>query len=135
MSEFLLVQVVAGVVIRKNDTFLLVQERKPKAYGLWSLPAGRVNEGETFENAAIREAQEETGLEVKLGRKLNIVHTVVDGPVFHAYQAHIIGGELSINQEELLDIQWLTLEKIKQLHKKRRIRNGWVIESITQSME
>ena len=60
MSKDLLVPVVAGCVIQKDGKYLLVQEKQQKVYGLWNLPAGHVDEGETFEEAAIRESQEET---------------------------------------------------------------------------
>ncbi len=46
------VGVVAGCVIRRDSTYLLVQEKQKKAYGLWNLPAGYVDKGETIEQAA-----------------------------------------------------------------------------------
>ena len=48
--------VVAGVVLEHDGTYLLVQEKQPRAYGLWNLPAGRVDEGDTIEQTAVKEA-------------------------------------------------------------------------------
>ena len=54
----------ALVVVRKGDHFLLVQESK---YGQpWYLPAGRVEEGESFADAAVRETLEEAGIPVRV---------------------------------------------------------------------
>jgi len=54
----------ALVVVRKGDRFLLVQESK---YGApWYLPAGRVEAGESFADAAVRETLEEAGIPVRV---------------------------------------------------------------------
>jgi 8-oxo-dGTP diphosphatase len=130
MSKSLLVAVVAGCVIEKDDKYLLVQEKQPKAYGLWNLPAGHVDEGETFEEAAIREAHEETGFSVELGQKLETVHPSTDRPVLHAYKASIISGELKIDPNELLDVRWFTFQEIEALQADNKLRNDWVIDTI-----
>lgn len=52
------------VLIRKGNRFVLVQERKYEQK--WYLPAGRVDPGETFGDAAVREVREEAGIEVRL---------------------------------------------------------------------
>ena len=132
MRKDLLVPVVAGCVIQKDGKYLLVQEKLPKAYGLWNLPAGHVDEGETFETAAKREVLEETGLIVELEQKLITAHQAVDRPVMHAYQARIVGGSLKFDPNELLGVQWFTFEEIEQLKAESRLRNVWVLESIQQ---
>ena len=52
------------IIIHRDDQIVLVKRRNPP-YG-WALPGGFVDEGEWVENAAIREAKEETGLDVDL---------------------------------------------------------------------
>lgn len=52
------------VVVRQGDRFLLVQERKHDQ--LWYLPAGKVEPGESFAQAAVRETLEESGVHVRL---------------------------------------------------------------------
>ncbi|KYF67517.1 NUDIX domain-containing protein [Sorangium cellulosum] len=63
----------AVVLVKLGDRFLLVHERKHDQ--LWYLPAGRVEPGETFAEAACREALEETGVPVKLQGILRIEHS------------------------------------------------------------
>jgi 8-oxo-dGTP diphosphatase len=62
---------VAVVILDEHKRILLVQETQPKAFGLWHVPAGKPEAGETFEQAAKREAYEESGLEVELLHFLN----------------------------------------------------------------
>ncbi len=109
------VEVVAGVVLIKDGKFLLVQEKQPKAYKQWNLPGGKVDKGETIEQAAIREAKEEVGLDVQLVKFLQVIHQGIERPVIHAYLAEITGGELTIPEDELLDSGWFTYDEVKKL--------------------
>lgn len=106
---------VCGVVLQKDGKFLLVQEKNPKVYGKWNLPGGYVDQGETLEEAAIREAFEEVGLKVEIIRQLLVLHRDAQRPVLHAYAAEIISGELHSSEEELLDAQWFSLDEIRMM--------------------
>ncbi|HMS50324.1 MAG TPA: NUDIX domain-containing protein [Candidatus Saccharibacteria bacterium] len=108
------VEVIAGVVIEKDGRYVLVQESIPKAYGTWNFPAGKVDEGETIEQAAVRECKEECGLDVSLKKHVFVLHETAAAPVKHAFSTKIIGGELQ-KEEGLLDIGWFALEEIKKL--------------------
>lgn len=125
--------IVAGCVLEQNGKYLLVQEKKASAYGLWNLPGGRMDVGETFEEAAIREVAEETGYKVEIVGKLCIDHTDPLNPVLHSYKAKIIGGELHFPEEELLDARWLTFGEVKRLWSEGKIRAKWVVDSIEKA--
>jgi phosphatase NudJ len=63
----------ALVVVRKGDRFLLVQESK---YGEpWYLPGGRVEAGESFITAAVRETLEEAGVLIRVTGVVRIEHS------------------------------------------------------------
>jgi NADH pyrophosphatase NudC (nudix superfamily) len=134
MSEPKLVAVVAGCVLCEDDKYLLVQERDEAVYGLWNLPAGYVEQGESIEAAAVREAQEETGYFVALNRKISVEHVSPDRPVFHAFTARITTGELKPDLNELLAAQWFTLDEIHQMHRNNQLRNDWPVRAIEQSL-
>jgi NADH pyrophosphatase NudC (nudix superfamily) len=105
-----------------------VQEKAKHCYGLWNWPAGRVDVGETIEEGAVREAKEESGFDVKLIRKLDIFQNDVNDSARHAFEAEIIGGELYVDTEELLDVKWFTLDEILAI--KNKLRSDWVLGSI-----
>lgn len=65
------------VVVRDRDRFLLVEERD----GAWYLPAGRVEPGETFAEAALRETLEESAVPATLEGIVRIEHGVAPGAV------------------------------------------------------
>src|SRR4051812_40846775 len=88
------VGIVAGCLVEKDNKFLFVQEKQPKVYGLWNLPAGYVDKGEQIAEAAKREVLEETGYEVKVLDEIDIYHESVGRPVKHIFKAEITGGNL-----------------------------------------
>lgn len=114
-QELAMTFVVAGVLIEKDGKFLLVQEKQPKAYKQWNLPAGKVDKGESIQQAAIREAKEEVGYDVELGDELLVMHESIDTPVLHSFEAQITGGQLQFPEDELLDAGWFTYEEITGL--------------------
>lgn len=124
------VGVVVACLIKKGDTYLLVQEEQPSAYGLWNLPAGHVDKGEELEAAAIREAKEETGFDVRLVKQIEIYHEKAAKTVKHVYLAEIIGGELTPQEGEILAVKWQTLNEIKQLNDAGKLRAPWVWDCI-----
>ncbi|MFA5413052.1 MAG: NUDIX domain-containing protein [Patescibacteria group bacterium] len=128
MPEFVKIYVAAGVVVKQDGKYLLVQEKKPSAYGLWNLPAGRVEEGDSIEKTAVKEAKEETGFEVELIRELGVFHEDVKVACKHAFEAKIIGGELNIPEDEILDVRWFTYEEVLQM--KDKLRTPTILQAI-----
>jgi 8-oxo-dGTP diphosphatase len=57
----------AGGVVRRDGEVLVIH--RPK-YDDWSLPKGKLDDGESWEDAAVREVEEETGFRCSLGREL-----------------------------------------------------------------
>ncbi len=61
-----LVQVAVGVLIRRDDSFLLTSRPEGKAYaGYWEFPGGKLEVGETIAQALKRELQEEIGITIE----------------------------------------------------------------------
>ena len=99
-----------GAVIKDGQGRLLLIKRghEPGA-GLWSLPGGRIEPGETDAEALVREMQEETGLAVKPGRLLGRVQRpglagdVID---IRDYAATVTGGTLRAG-DDAADARWV----------------------------
>ncbi|OQY23941.1 MAG: hypothetical protein B6I35_02775 [Anaerolineaceae bacterium 4572_32.2] len=86
----------AGVLVEMETGIVLVQRGQPPFVGWWALPAGYIEADESVEQAAVRECQEETGLEVEL-LELFGVYSFPEGPVQPGliifYRARPVGGE------------------------------------------
>jgi ADP-ribose pyrophosphatase len=112
----------AGAVIVRERKVLLLKRRFPPNKGMWALPGGLVELGETVQEAAVREVKEETGLEVRLERLIDVqndLHRDAEGRLeYHYilvdYLATIIGGRLKVS-EESLDHGWFARGKESRL--------------------
>lgn len=124
---------VAGVVLKdEKGRYLLVQEKQLQAYGLWNLPAGWIDPGESAQQAAIREAKEEVGFDVKLQTQEPVLSKLNNkgNRLLTSFYAQIVGGVLEYPGDEILAAKWFALEEIEGLHKSGEIRDAWVIESV-----
>ncbi len=126
---------VAGTVVRDSDgRYLMIQEKRADIYGLWNIPAGHQDPGETLQQAAIREAYEESGLQVKLlsSKPIYVGPTANKAHMFHAFPATIIGGSVNAPEDEVLQIQWLTFAEIKKLYEQGNLRGDSTMASIQE---
>jgi ADP-ribose pyrophosphatase len=90
---FLDPKVAVGTIIAHDGGIVLVKRAIQPAYGKWVFPGGFVDRGERAEEAAIRETREESCLDVRISRLLN-VYSYADYPVIIiVYVGEIIGGQ------------------------------------------
>lgn len=99
-----------GAVIRDADgRLLLVRRGHEPGKGLWSVPGGRIEDGETDEQALVREVAEETGLIVTPGRLIGSVRRpgATPGTEYHIrdYSAEVTGG-LLVPGDDADDARW-----------------------------
>lgn len=119
----------AAVVIHKDGKYLLVQERNERVYGQWNWSQGRLDEGETPEEAALREGKEETGLDLRVERKLAMLtDTFPDIKELHVFLASPISGSVSVQEDEILAAKWVSLEELIEM--KESLVGPWVLDTI-----
>ena len=118
----------AGVVILDaQKRILLVREKLPHKANLWHIPAGSVEENEALEHAAIREAKEETGLDVKLIAYLNTyVGRFPSGDFVarHVWLAKVasVANPEPILKDEIAECCYFSKEEFDDLYQQKRIR-------------
>jgi 8-oxo-dGTP diphosphatase len=105
----------AGVLIEQDDRLLLVRHVKPGEYDFWVAPGGGVEGDETLEQAARREAREETGLEVEPLRMVYVEEFMNPHMRYCKfwYLARPVGGALSVETPEarsefIVEAAWLS---------------------------
>jgi len=105
-----------GVILLDDSKICLVKRKYAPRQGYWGLPAGFVEMDETVEEAAIREVKEETNLDVKIERLIN-VFSAFDSPKRHVivifYAGKIIGGALKAG-DDALEVRFFPLNKIPE---------------------
>jgi 8-oxo-dGTP diphosphatase len=107
-------KIAVGTIIRTaSQRLVLVRRAIEPGYGKWVFPGGYVDRGEPLTRAAIREAREECGLDVRLEGLVNVYSYAGRAPVIVVYAATAIGGELCTDAECLetaefsgTDIPW-----------------------------
>ncbi len=100
--HFLDPKVGAGVLIAKDRKLLLVRRSVEPEIGKWTLPAGFVEGDEDPKDTASRECLEETGLEVRIGELLDVIHGrehPSGATIVIIYAAEINGGELAAGDD------------------------------------
>jgi 8-oxo-dGTP diphosphatase len=114
--------VVVGCIIGKDNKYVLVQEMQAPVRGKWNQPAGWVDTGEKIVAAAQREAEEETGLKIKITGLLGVFNLITapdEIATRHAvkfiFAAEALTDKISFDPEEIMAARWFSLEEIKQL--------------------
>ena len=92
---------VGTIISDDRNRVVLVRRAIEPGYGKWVFPGGYVDRGEEVKAAAIREAREEVGLEIRLDRLFNIYSYAGRTPVIVVYAATMIGGCLGCDDEGL----------------------------------
>ena len=102
---------VGTIITDDNGRIVLVRRAIEPGYGKWVFPGGFIDRGETVEAAALREAREECGLEVRIDRLVNIYSYPGVAVIIIAFAATAIGGCLACDDESL-EAQLFTPEEI-----------------------
>ncbi len=108
-----------GVVYRIRDGQVQVVLVARPAHGLWALPKGTPEAGESVEQTAIREVTEETGLDVSIEREIGSVHYRYAVPgegilirkVVHHFLMEPLGGDIARHDHEYDVVDWVDIHE------------------------
>jgi ADP-ribose pyrophosphatase YjhB (NUDIX family) len=112
-----------GSIIIEGDRVLLVKRAHPPIQGQWSIPGGVLEVGEMVREAAVREAQEETGLIVEPSELLGVYDRILRDPgrrvqyhyVLIDFLCRRVGGEL-IAASDAAEVRWFTRQELPGLN-------------------
>ena len=109
---------VALSLVRHNRRWLVSQRASGRVFaGLWEFPGGKMNEGETPEDDAVREAAEETGLTVSpIGTLGRIESTHADRQVIlHLIICESTGSDAKPSDPAVVEVRWVSSTELKTL--------------------
>ena len=113
-----------GVVLRDGSSgreLVLGRRRRDRDGATWSLPKGTPDGDETMEQTALREVEEETGLQVRIVKPVGPIEywfvqkgTRIHKTV-HYYLMEPVGGDLSLHDHELDEVRWVSVDDAPDL--------------------
>ena len=106
-------EVVVAVAFDKDGRFLMTSRPEGKVYaGYWEFPGGKIEPGETPQQALKREIREELDAEIAVGDLIGTIE--YDYPTFHlsmdCFWCEVVSGELVLKEAEAA--RWLTKEEL-----------------------
>ena len=110
-------KIVVGGIIKEDDKILLIQEAKESCYGMWNIPAGKLELNEIIKEGALREIKEETGLDAELNGIIQIGNQTINDDkliyiIFSANVKEVIEGW---HTDETLQTKLFTIKEIKNM--------------------
>jgi 8-oxo-dGTP diphosphatase len=113
-----MIRCVGAIVHDAAGRLLLVRRGRPPGQGLWSLPGGRVEAGETDAAAVVRELLEETGLQVQPGKLVGRVERPAPAGVYEIfdYAATVAGGSLRPG-DDAAAAEWVNLVRFHTMER------------------
>jgi mutator protein MutT len=117
----------AVYVVKKDGKFLFVQRSKQKKTlpGAWAFASGTVEEGETIEEAAKREAMEEVGVEVQPVQTFATRDLPEAGVTLHFVLCGLVAGQPKpVEKHEIENIAWHTFEDFFNTYRDDQIGHG-----------
>lgn len=120
--------VAVGAVVVDGDRVLLVKRANAPLKGEWSLPGGAVEIGETLEGALVREAREETGLDVEVGPVVEVLDRIVRDAAGRVEYHYVIIDYLcrplsgiAVSGSDADDVRWAGENELPRLHLTPRV--------------
>jgi 8-oxo-dGTP diphosphatase len=104
-----------GAIAIRNGALLLIRRGHAPSRGRWSLPGGRIEPGESAQDALVREMAEETGLTVEVGELVGEVRRPgPNGAIYRIqdFQVTPVTGDDPVAGDDALDVAWVPLADV-----------------------
>ncbi len=111
-------QIAADAVIVNEGKILLVRRGTEPFKGLWALPGGRLEDDETLEQCCIREAKEESGIDVEIVRLVGVYSDPNRDPrkiIAISYLCKPAGGKEIPQEGEIQEVKWFPINQLPPL--------------------
>lgn len=112
-----------GVIIQNPKNEILIGKRKGSHSPFYSIPGGHLEKGETFEEAAIKEVFEETGLRIKNPRVFSVTNNLRTNKYENKHYISVnlftneFDGELEVKEHDKCEIwEWHKISEIPKPH-------------------
>lgn len=126
-------RVVSGIILLRDKKVMLIKEILEDKKEHWIFPGGGVEFGETTEEAAVREAKEEIGVEVKIKELLGVKEIIRPQFDYHSVIFFFVAEPLNskvTRVDKILDAQYFTTDEVKNLSLVDSAR--WAIEEMNK---
>ena len=115
----------------KGNRVLVIKRATPPSQGLWSVPGGMVELGETIQEAAKRELNEECGIEIKVDKVFNVENLIIPDEkgriqfhyVITYFVAYYVSGEAHPGSDAL-DVHWARRQELSNLNMNPIVRKN-----------
>ncbi|MDO8939008.1 MAG: NUDIX domain-containing protein [Methylicorpusculum sp.] len=107
---------VSGIVFNAQHNVLLIKRNQPPALGLWSIPGGKLEAGETLVEACRREVKEETGMDVRVVSMVAVVERRIDQ--FHYVIVDFLAeleeacSSIPVAQTDVSEARWVSMQQL-----------------------
>ncbi len=113
-------QAVGGVIVRGGEVLLLLRPNGESYGGLWEIPGGKVEEGESLEDALRREVKEETGLTVKR-IEADLPPLDYDNTRQYIWKIDVEGETIRLTEHD--DYKWVPLKDIASVNSSDELKS------------
>jgi len=112
-----------GILVQKNDQFLLIKRGQEPSKGVWTVPGGHVELGESLGQTAHREIAEECNIKIEALKQLDVFEFIQHGEnnrikyhyIVIDFFAHYVDGVLKA-RDDIDEARWLRKEEIGELN-------------------
>jgi ADP-ribose pyrophosphatase len=115
-------QIAVGAIVIRDSKVLLIKRNQPPGEGLWAIPGGRVELGETLQEAVEREVKEETGVIIRAGHPVYtfevIEHDDAGRIRFHYVIVDLVADHVSGEPspgDDACEARWVTWKELDEL--------------------